>query len=421
MLFSNINEDEFEQLREFSKDGVLYYEVRLKNRGAICKGCGTFHKTIKEYRLKKIIHSIYAYQKCVILFRQRRFICPKCKSTQMEDNPFRSSTAKVSDQTIRNVLQDLKRYNNTFHSVAERYHMSARGVMKIFDRYCQIDRLTLPRVFCADEIYFSRKRHKKYILVLLNFFNGAIIDVLKDRDKHTIAVYLSRIPRKERDRVEFVSIDMNDHYRDVFSIYLHNAIIVVDSFHVLKRVNRALDEIRLKVMHRFDTDKKSDEYYLLKYRDSLLYKKELRYDRTPNRHYHRYISENEMLGYMLDIDSELDKAYSLYHRYVYFNGNDYSSDICAAENELNMIISDYKLSGMKPFIDLADTLEYWKKEIVSSFLIVDKRRVSNGPIEGRNSLMKKILHLANGYDSFQRFRNRVMYSLNRFSKHSFDN
>ena len=55
MLFSNINEDEFEQLREFSKDGVLYYEVRLKNRGAICKGCGTFHKTIKDSLMLYIV------------------------------------------------------------------------------------------------------------------------------------------------------------------------------------------------------------------------------------------------------------------------------------------------------------------------------------------------------------------------------
>ncbi|MBQ0036484.1 MAG: transposase, partial [Firmicutes bacterium] len=46
-------------------------------------------------------------------------------------------------------------------------------------------------------------------------------------------------------------------------------------------------------------------------------------------------------------------------------------------------------------------------------------RVSNGPIEGRNSLIKKILKIANGYSNFKRFRNRVIYCLNTLAKHNF--
>ena len=91
-----------------------------------------------------------------------------------------------------------------------------------------MERNQLPKVMCIDEIYFSRKRRKKYVLVILNFFNRAIIDVLKDRDKHTIASYLSKIPKGERDSVEYVSIDMNDNYRDVLKVYLRKATIIAD-------------------------------------------------------------------------------------------------------------------------------------------------------------------------------------------------
>lgn len=196
-------------MSEFEKAGVIYKEVRLKNRGHRCQGCGTFHTNVKEYRTKKIRHSVYAHQNCFILYKQRRFICPKCRMTAMETNPFISHNDRVSDQTTINVLTDLKRYNNTFTAVAERYGLSVRGVMSLFDRYCQMERNRLPKVLCIDEIYFSRKRRKKYVLVLLNFFNRAIIDVLKDRDKHTIASYLSKIPREERNAVEYISIDMN--------------------------------------------------------------------------------------------------------------------------------------------------------------------------------------------------------------------
>ena len=419
MLFSNVNEEEFELVSEFEKAGVIYKGVRLKNRGHRCQGCGTFHTNVKEYRTKKIRHSVYAHQNCFILYKQRRFICPKCRMTAMETNPFISHDDRVSDQTIINALTDLKRYNNTFTAVAERYGLSVRGVMSLFDRYCQMERNRLPKVLCIDEIYFSRKRRKKYVLVLLNFFNRAIIDVLKDRDKHTIASYLSKIPREERDAVEYISIDMNDNYRDVLQVYLKNAAIVADSFHVIKRVNKVLDDKRRKIMRRFEDNKSSDEYYLLKYRDQLLFSKSLSYDRTMNRHFRYYISENELLGMILKIDPELESSYHLVQKYILFNDHDYGGDLKTARNDLEELIIEFKLSGISGFPELAATLEYWKEEIISSFSLVKGQRVSNGPIEGRNSLIKKVLHLANGYTNFDRFRNRIIYSLNQYASQSF--
>ena len=419
MLFSNVREDEFEYAKEFEKNHVVYKEVKLKNRGCRCSNCGTFHTNVKEYSTKKIVHSVYAHQKCVIIFKHRRFICPKCGTTHMENNPFCSEVARVSDQTIENVLLDLKRYNNNFSSTAERYFLTVRGVISIFDRYCQMERNTLPRVLCVDEVYFSRKRKKKYVLVMINFFNRAIIDVLKDRDKHTIGAYLSKISREERNRVEYVAIDMNEYYRDVFNIYLRNATIIVDSFHVIKRVGQSLDTIRKKVLRRFEGNRRSDEYYLLKYRDDLLYSDTVSYERDKNRHFKYYISENEMLERMLNIDTELEKAYELYHMYKDFNNSDYHTDLNEAENRLNEIIIEYKLSGIDTFYNLAMTLEEWRNEIVNSFSYVNGKRVSNGPIEGRNSLIKKIIKLANGFSNFKRFRNRIMYSLNKYANHNF--
>lgn len=417
MLFSSVNEEEFELAREFELKGVIYKEVRLKNRGCRCE-CGTFHNNVKEYKNKKIIHSIYAHQECIVLYHHRRFICPECGATHMESNPFISDDNKVSDQTILNVLDDLKKYNETFTKAAERYHLSVRGIIKIFDRYCRMERLRLPKVLCIDEIYFSRKRRKKYVLVLLNFFNRAIIDVLKDRDKHTLSTYLSRISKEERANVKYISIDMTDNYRDVIHIYLPDATLAVDSFHVMKHLADALDSVRLRVMRRFDDDKKSDEYYLLKYRNELLYSTDLDYDRKMNRHFRRYISQNEMLAMMTTLDLDLYEAHRLYHLYKRFNDSSFS-DLQEAENKLTEIINEFTVSGIAEFVSLASTLSNWKKEISNSFSVFKDRRVSNGPIEGRNSMIKKILRLANGYSNFDRFRNRIIYSLNKLSSHSF--
>ena len=52
-------------------------------------------------------------------------------------------------------------------------------------------------------------------------------------------------------------------------------------------------------------------------------------------------------------------------------------------------------------------------EIGSSFIKVNGKRLSNGPMEGINSRIKTMMKSANGFRNFNRFRNRVIYSINK--------
>lgn len=422
MIFADINEKDVEIISEFKKGDVFYIEVKTVNRGHRCLRCGTYHTGVKEYKTKYINHSIYTLEHTILIYHQRRFICPNCSKTRLEDNPFTCDGNRMSNKTILAILTFLKRYNNPFSAAAEYFNLSVTEVIYYFDKYCHMERNHFTKVMCFDEIYFSRKRKKKYVLVIINFFNRAIIDVLKDRDKSTLSSYLRKIDYKERAKVEYVCIDMNDNYRDVLSIYFKNASIIVDSFHVVKQIHSSLDSVRKKVMRRYETNKRSDEYYLLKYKDELLYLKDPLSDeyRKPKyrHHFHYLFSDSEMLKMMLKLDQKLKTAYELYHSYIRFNDSDYSDPIDCL-NDLNEIINSFKLSNIKEFIDAANMLNNWKNEIVNSFAKVKGCRVSNGPIEGRNSLIKKIIRIANGYTNFQRFRNRVIYCLNKFANHNF--
>ncbi len=424
MLFCNVKEDEFEKDKEYTHSGIVYRELKLKNRGTRCLNCGLYITSVKEYRTKKIRHSLYHNKECVILYHQRRFICPKCGKTRMESNPFTSDDNKISDKTINDILDTLKRYNVPFRQAAEMYHVSTTAIMKVFDKYVNLKRNELTSVICLDEVYFSRHRKKKYVLVIINFFNRAVLDILKDRDKQTIRNYFRSIPKEEKLRVEYVGVDMNDIYRDVVYKCFPNATLVADSFHVVKNLSKALDDVRKRVMRRYFDNTRSDEYYMLKFRDELLFETDVISDEFKrvkrNHHFHYDLSESQLLEMMLNIDEDLRKSYEMYHRYIRFNNTDYT-DTMETLNDLNEIIAEYKLSGIKEFEKVADTLNNWKAEIVNSFIKFRGQRISNGPIEGRNSLIKKILKIANGYSNFRRFRNRVMYCLNRYATHSFKN
>lgn len=422
MLFSKLKDSDFIIHRDFFSHGIHFIELSTVNHGIRCPSCHAFITKVKEYRLKRIVHDIYEHSHTIILFRHRRFICPHCRHTIMEDNPFSSSDSNISDFTILAILDELKRYNVPFLQVACRHDFSVTKIQSIFDSYVDLPRNPLPDVLCMDEFYFSRKRDKKYCLIMIDFYNHAIIDVLKDRTKHTMLAYFRSIDLQERSFVRYLIIDMNDIYRDIASYCFPKAILAVDSFHVIKSISDAVDRIRKKVMRRFKENPRSNEYYLLKYRRDLLFVEDIHGDRYTkveyNHHFHYEISDLRKLEMMLSIDPELNRAYELYHRYLQFNKKTYA-DLDKARKDLNKIIQEFRLARSEELYKIAEMFDHWEEEIIHSFIVYRGKRLSNGPIEKKNGMIKKILKIANGYGNFKRFRNRGMYTLNKRSMHTY--
>lgn len=134
-----------------------------------------------------------------------------------------------------------------------------------------------------------------------------------------------------------------------------------------------------------------------------------------NRHFSMRYTNGQLLEKILAIDEQLKEEYELKELYMMFIQQDDKDTI---ETFLELIISNYKLSTIVGFQKLGNTLESWKKEIINSFIKYDHRKLSNGPIEGRNKYVHIILELSNGYSNFKRFRNRAMYILNRLETYS---
>lgn len=82
----------------------------------------------------------------------------------------------------------------------------------------------------------------------IGFLSHEMVDMLPDRKKYSLLNYFDRIPIQERNNVKYVVIDMYSVYRDVVHMKLKNAVIAVDSFHVIKNINTALDKVRIRIM-----------------------------------------------------------------------------------------------------------------------------------------------------------------------------
>lgn len=151
----------------FNKMMVLL--VTLADKHQACPYCGFTAPKIKEYVTKEITHSALTTQKCIIKYRARRYKCPCCGKTYYEFNPFVFKSQKISILTVHNILKDLKDFNETFTSVARRYHVSPTSVSTIFDNHVDIARNKLPEIINFDEVYAFKSEKSKYVCVLLDF------------------------------------------------------------------------------------------------------------------------------------------------------------------------------------------------------------------------------------------------------------
>lgn len=409
--------DKIQLLETRLEKGLLIIEFRFHKLEMICPICQSFHLRFLEYKYKKIIHSVSTHQKSIIRLHMRRYQCKVCKKTFSEPNPLSDINENISLYTKTSILNYLKDYNHTFTSAAIHYYVSIQTVINIFDHYVQAKRRKLAKVINIDEVFISRTHAYKYACVLFDFEGRKIIDILPRRHKHYLIKYFSRIPKSELDQVEVVVMDMWTSYKEVVHLCMPKAKVAVDSFHIIRTLNEIIKRLRIDTMNQYKQNKSApihdDMYYymLKKFHYFFVKNYEDIYDgKIHIQKMHAYWHKSDILHYLLSINDDLKEAYMLKEWYREFNLTA-AYDTC--DDELNKLVHQFrnhKLAGLRSF---GKTLINWRDEIKNSFLVYDNRRISNGPIESVNNKIKTVIKTSNGIQSFNRLRNKIMYSINK--------
>ena len=169
----------------------------------------------------------------------------------------------------------------------------------------------------------------------------------------------------ERRIVTHVCMDMYSPYKSMVNTFLPNAIICIDSFHVVKKVTDCLNGLRKRIGRKYSDNKDSKEYKLLKYRYKLLLKKS---EHINNEKYFfdRILgyttSETGVLEALLSIDDRLRIAYNLREEYRAFNSivqKEFDKEVHT--KELETLITAFKETNIKEMKEVAKTLRNWKK------------------------------------------------------------
>ncbi|MDO4978175.1 MAG: ISL3 family transposase [Eubacteriales bacterium] len=397
----------------------------------------------KGIKKRKIMHPILQdkYQ-LILLLKQRRWKCtnPLCSYTTNESFKFVKERRRTTNVTEMLIIDAFRDFSLPAASIAERFHTSDTYVMDVFDRYVRMARLPLTDIICIDEVKIDIDEKYKYGLVIQDFYTGDPIDFLQSRRAELTEPYFVAIPKEERAKVKYLITDMYKAYIAYVDKYFPNAVSVVDSFHVIQWMLNLIDNYIRQLIKKFKARDKdrylekhpyedprhvkiplSDEVYLLqKYRWLILANEEnitYHYDLRMDKHFHRLMNTYDYEEALYNVDQRLSTLRNLKEEYIRFNKrNEGNPD--TARLELENIIRLYKDSGDSIFITFANTLTTYYDSIINSFVMVKKHgpggmydsRLSNGPIESINRVVKDMKRNSRGYRNFDHFRTRFLYA-----------
>lgn len=439
----NLEDSDIDKIDVINNNGDMIIDIFLTPKHEYCPICGVDRLKIKQYVLKKINHAVLSDRRCTLHYHARRYECPICHKTFYEFNPFVFKGSKISTLTVMNVLKDLKNFNETFSSVANRYHISPTTAASIFDSHVHMSRLKLSEYISIDECYaFSSKEYNsKYVCMILDYMSKSPIDILPTRHKDRLLSYLWDIPKSERDNVKMVASDMYGVYRDVIKTVFPNALHIIDHYHLSAELSRVVDSIRIKVMKSLPKKNKdnkiSDAYYLLKNFNWLLFKRydskdkngikyfDINVEKKYNKHFDKYLNYYDIRKRIMELDNKLYMAWDIYDDFAKLYDD---NDINTISDALNELINKYDKCGIVEIQNFIRIIKSWRIEIINSFIVIDKvykvnnktgevvvldKKLNNGLIENKNAILKCIKKNSNGYLNWNRFRNRCLYVLRK--------
>ena len=415
--FKDTNFD-FDRTKAFRKGSKIYVNAFFIEDIQTCPKCNSSNISKNGYVYKNVLHCTdhinLIYVKCHI----QRYKCKDCFCIFKESETFSIPNGNLSRASIIIILEKLRYATSTFESVARDLHISRQDVINVFDRYFTYSPGELPEIISFDEKHVNKSMtDNSYLFVIVDFVNKCIYDILPSRHKEKLEKYFQKIPKSERDKVKYITMDMWEPYKMVAKMYFKNAKIAVDSFHVMENINRAMNKVRTTVMQKFNqnTDLLEDNHIFYYFLKKFHFFFTMEFDDITDKpikvpKLKTKLVKEEILKYLLSIDDRLNEAYKLTSKYREFNR---CANIKNCSEELEDLIDLFLSSKISHFFEVGKTLLKWKDEIINSFTIINDRRLSNGLIEGLNSIISQINMNGKGYSNFFRFKLRIIYVINK--------
>lgn len=239
------------------------------------------------------------------------------------------------------------------------------------------------RAIGVDEIHIGQSHKFLTLVYQIEADCVRLLWVGRDRTMKSFEGFFTLIGQGLASKVEFVCSDMWRPYLEMIARHCPQALNILDRFHMVAKLNKALDEVRAGEARRmvregYEPLLKSKRWCLLKRPENLTDKQRL--------------SLRELLGYNL----RSVRAYLLKEEFQLFW--EYASPAWAAKF-LDAWCKRAMRSRIEPVKRFARTVRAHRELLLNYFKA--KKRFSSGVIEGLNNKAKVTMRKAYGYRTFR--------------------
>ena len=190
-------------------------------------------------------------------------------------------------------------------------------------------------------------------------------------------------------------------YYDLAKQFFPCAKIVLDHFHIVQYLSRAMSRLRVQIMNQFD--RRSHEYKALKRYWKLIQQdsRKLSDKRFYRPTFRSHLTNKEVLEKLLSYSQELRQHYNLYQLLLFH--------FQEKQTEHFFSLIEETISSVNPIIQTVfKTFSKDKDKIMNALELP----YSNAKLEATNNLIKVIKRNAFGFRNFDNFKTRILIALN---------
>lgn len=334
----------------------------------------------------------------LIRLKKRRFQCKNCRKVTVSETSLVQKNCQISEPLRQKVAQALVNRQALTH-IAQDLAISTSTVHRKLKEFTfKEDFSRLPEILSIDEFSYQKG---KLAFIAQDFETKKIITILENRTQTTVRNHFFRYSKEARNSVKVVTVDMSGSYIPMIPKLFPNAKMVIDRFHIVQHISRALNQTRIQLMKPFD--KKSLEYRALKYywKSVLKDSRKLSLNSFRSRTFGETLTPKECLTEIFHLVPELKGYYDLYQFLLFHlqeKNADYFFDLI--EEALPHLNQTFKTA--------LRTILHHKQHVINAIELP----YSNAKLEATNKLIKDIKRNAFGFRNFDNFKKRIFIALN---------
>lgn len=330
--------------------------------------------------------------------KKRRFQCKECKRVAVSETSLVKKNHQIS-QLVYQKITHLHCEKLTNAAIARRLHIAVSTVQRQLESFSfPVDYSHLPAILSIDE--FARNKGKM-AFIAQDYETRNIVCLLDNNQQTTIKNYFLKYTREAREAVQIVTLDMSGSYIPIVKKLFTKAKIVLDRFHIVQHLSRAMMKTRIEIMKTFDT--KSLPYRAMKnhwkilQKDSRKLSKKSFYSRT----FRQTLTPREIVQKTLALSPELRYYYDLYQILLFHFQEKNTQHFLG-------LIEDSLTTVNKVFKTVFQTFKKYKQYIANALELP----YSNAKLEATNKLIKDIKRQAFGFPNFKNFKAKILIALN---------